>query len=755
MALIQKNIWMLFYILLIGGCLFLGIISYYKWQDINEQYATDQTNLVKLVGNTTHSLLLSQEMILDVLGKRVLEEKEPRVLDELLRINPSVVAFGFVDIEGNYLHINSAFDKAKLPNLRQNPITKESFEYTLTQKQMVLGNTYFIAASGRWGIPIRKSIYSDEGELLGVMTAGLGIEGAFKLYTENLSLGDYNKVTLIRDRDNFVQFQSSNHETPKELYAKALPEAFVQGIFNALKQKYALNEETLKTNTRIYTATATNMEGNLAQIALKYEPRYALWILSEVENTHIITEFIQNVLFYLFIFMSVYILLFLLFRMIAHAEEKRRADLIFQATHDSLTKLPNRAYFQQCMNDWIYENASPFSLLYIDLDHFKNVNDSFGHHFGDLILIEFSKRLLHVKTPNSIAIRQGGDEFILLSYLVDEQELLAQAEKIMYEVSKPYVIGQFNFAIGASIGIAKYPEHGDTLDMLLRASDIAMYEAKKHKNSVRLFAPSMQEGYLNRVTLEQTLRQALGKHELYMVYQPQMTYEGVMYGVEALVRWNSKELGVVPPDKFIPVAEASGLMPKLGDFIMKRTLAEMKAFQEEMGLNFQVSLNISIKQFMEANFLEKLTHEIENIKLANIVLCLEITESLFIEDIEYLLPLLQKIRKMGLYISMDDFGTGYSSLSILRKLPINELKIDKSFVDTLIEDITAEKMVQNIISIGKNLELAILAEGVETKAQEAKLKSLGCDRFQGYLYAKPLGYEDLKAFVKEQKSLYM
>ncbi len=337
----------------------------------------------------------------------------------------------------------------------------------------------------------------------------------------------------------------------------------------------------------------------------------------------------------------------------------------------------------------------------------------------------------------------------------NEQELLAQAEKIMQEVSKPYIIGQFNFAIGASIGIAKYPEHGDTLDMLLRASDIAMYEAKKHKNSVRLFASTRQEGYLNRVTLEQTLRQALGKQELYMVYQPQMNHEGHMYGVEALVRWNSKELGLVPPDKFIPVAEASGLMPKLGDFIMKRTLEEMKALQEEMGVPFQVSLSISIKQFKEASFLTKLTKEIEHIKLTNIVLCLEITESLFIEDIEYLLPLLEKIRSMGLYISMDDFGTGYSSLSILRKLPIDELKIDKSFVDTLIEDITAEKMVQNIISIGKNLELAILAEGVETKAQEAKLKTLGCDRFQGYLYAKPLSYEDLKAFVKEQKNLYM
>jgi len=750
-ALIQKNIWTIFYIILFSGTLFLGIASYNTWHSIDEKYATNQSNLVKLVSNATHSLLLSQEMMLDVLGKQILKEKDPHILDDLLRLNPSVVGFGFVDVNGTYLYVNTKFDKTKLPNLRQNPLTKDSFEYTLAREKMILGNTYFIAGSGRWGIPIRKSIYDESGQILGVMTAGLGIEGAFKIYTENLSLGDYNKVTLIRERDAFVQFQSSNHQTPKEVYETPLPESFLKALFDGITEKYGISLETLKANGNIYTAKIQHETNACIQIALKYDPRYELWILSQINETQILHEFFYTFMSYIVIFILMHSILFLLFKVIASAENKRRNDLIFQATHDALTKLPNRAYFQQCMNDWIYENAPPFSLLYMDLDHFKNVNDSFGHHFGDLVLIECSKRILHVTSENSVVIRQGGDEFIVLSYLVKDDELLAKAEKMMQEISKPYHIKQFNFVIGASIGIAKYPEHGNTLDMLLRASDIAMYEAKKHKNSVRLFASSMQEGYLNRVSLEQTLRQALNKQELYMVYQPQMDHRGVLYGVEALVRWQSEELGLVPPDKFIPVAEASGLMPKLGDFIMKRTLEEMKTFQEEMGTSFQVSLNISIKQFMEATFLEKLTREIENVRLSNLVLCLEITESLFIEDIDYLLPLLQKIRAMGLYISMDDFGTGYSSLSILRKLPVDELKIDKSFVDTLLEDITAEKMVQNIITIGKNLDLAILAEGVETKAQEEKLKSLGCDRFQGYLYARPLDYEALKAFVQTQK----
>lgn len=748
MAIIQKNIWTIFYILLLSALVFLGIVSYTKWNSVHEKYVTDQTNLVKLVSNATHSLLLTQEMMLNILGNQIVKEHNPRILDDLLLLNPSIVAFGFTDTEGNYLYTSSNFDKSKRPSLRAQPITRESFDYTLSQTKMVLGRTYFIAGSGRWGIPIRKTVFDDEGKALGVMTAGLSIEGAFKLYTEDLSLGDYNSVTLIRNHDQFVQFQSSNHEISKSLYETPLPDDFLQNALKSITQKYAISVNEIQQKGEIYNDEVSSADGTLVQIALKYDPRYELWILSQVNHPRIVHDFIQSFLTYVLILIVVHAILFLLFKLIANAENKRRSDLVFQATHDSLTQLPNRSYFKQCMQEWMRENAPPFSLFYLDMDHFKNINDSFGHHFGDLVLIEFSKRLVRVVPKESIVIRQGGDEFIILSYLTGDEELLSHAQMIMHEISRPYHIQQFNFVIGASMGIAKYPEHGDTLDTLLRASDIAMYEAKKYKNSVRLFIPLMQEGYLNRVNVEQMLRKALAKHEIYMVYQPQMDHTGAIYGVEALVRWQNEELGLVPPDKFIPIAEASGLMPELGHFIIHTTLQEMKTLQITLGVTFQTSLNISIKQFMEAHFFEKLIHEIDRAKLAHVSLCLEITESLFIEDIEYILPLLNKIHDIGLHISMDDFGTGYSSLSILRKLPIDELKIDKSFVDTILNDITAEKMVQNIITIGKNLDLYILAEGVETKEQEVILKNLGCDRFQGYFYAKPLAYDTLKAFFE-------
>ena len=751
MAILQKNIWTIFYILLIGAFVFLGIVSFTKWESVHEKYTTDQVNLVKLVSNATHSLFLAQETTLNILGNQILKDKDPRVMDDLLILNPSIVAFGFVDLDGNYQHVSSNFNKAKLPNLRQHEATKDSFDYTMTQEKMVLGRTYFIAASGHWGIPIRKSIFDHEGKRVGVMTAGLAIEGAFKIFTENLSLGEYNKVTLIRNRDQFVQYQSSNHETPKNLYEKPLADNFLMSTLDTVMRKYHVSIDEIKQKPEIYTIETISTDDKSVQMALKYEPRYELWILSEIDHNQIVDDFIESFISYVLIFVIVHVILFLLFKIISHAEEKRSKDLIFQATHDELTKLPNRSYLQQSIQKWIYDKAPPFSLYYLDMDHFKNINDSFGHQFGDILLVEFAKRISAMVRKESVVIRQGGDEFVILTYRTDEEDILTHSQSILNEISKPYHIKQFSFVVGASIGIAKYPEHGTSLDMLLRAADIAMYEAKKYKNSVRLFAPSMQSGYLNRVNVEQALHKALDKHEFYMVYQPQVDHEGTIYGVEALVRWNSAEMGLVPPDQFIPIAEAAGVMPRLGKFILSTTLKEMKSLQTELGLSLQTSINISIKQFMETHFLDYLIQKIEQENFNRISLCLEITESLFIEDIDYILPLLQKVHELGLHISMDDFGTGYSSLSILRKLPIDELKIDKSFVDAILNDVTAEKMIQNIIAIGKNLEMYILAEGVERKEQEDLLKEYGCDRFQGYLYSKPLSYDALKEFLEQQE----
>jgi len=301
--------------------------------------------------------------------------------------------------------------------------------------------------------------------------------------------------------------------------------------------------------------------------------------------------------------------------------------------------------------------------------------------------------------------------------------------------------------VGASIGISKYPDHGNSLDILLRAADIAMYESKKIQNHAQIFQDSLQDEYLKHVKIEHELRKAIEHHELFVVYQPQIDHTGSIHGVEALARWESATLGIVPPDQFIPVAEASGQMVKIGYFILSRTLQEI---QTTLGITFQTSINISVRQFMEADFLEQFLNAIHDIGMNKDLITIEITENLFIEDVDYILPLLHKIQQCGIQISMDDFGTGYSSLNMLRKLPIDELKIDKSFIDTIVEDKTAQKMVQNIIAIGKNFNMSVLAEGVETNEQIALLTSFGCDKFQGYYFAKPLPKDDLITFFQKR-----
>lgn len=470
---------------------------------------------------------------------------------------------------------------------------------------MVLGRTYFIPGGERWGIPIRKTIFDNNAKALGVMTAGLNIEGAFKLFSENLTLGRYNKVEFIRDYDKFIQYQSTINTTPKEIYTVALSEHFFHAMLQKVTQQEHTSIKEIKSERKIYLTQAQNQEGILEQVALKYDPRYELWTLSHIEHQQIVDDFMENFYIYVFIFLLISSTSFLLFRVIAHAEKQRRNDLIFQATHDDLTKLPNRSYLKKEIHRWIYEGAPPFSLYYLDMDHFKDINDSFGHQYGDLLLIEFTKRLSRMVRKDSVIIRQGGDEFIILTYRTDEQEILTHAQTILNENAMPYQVQQLSFIVGASIGIAKYPEHGTTLDMLLRAADIAMYKAKKNKNSVCLFEQSMEKSYLNRLNLEQALRKGLENDEFFMVYQPQIDANAKVYGVEALLRWNHPDMGLIPPDVFIPIAETAGIMPRLGDFVLMRTLDEMKQLQAELSISFQVSINISVKQFMDTNFFKK------------------------------------------------------------------------------------------------------------------------------------------------------
>jgi len=756
-ASLKKNMWLIFYVLTLCATALFLTASYLKWQSTYLKYQVSQENIVEIMANATHSLFDTQERLMDILGVSILEDRhyiyETQSIEkhsQSLLQNPDVVAFGVTTPEGDFIFASSDKDPKQVTNLMKQPESHDSFIEALSTNGMVFGRTYFSNHLQKWGMPIRKTVRDEQGHPLFVMTTLLRLTSTFDTLMSTIHHRQNLVVSVIRDYDLYQQYNSQGKDNYEKAYQTPFPQEVIERVYTIIFDTYGLTPQELRRDEPLVSFSYKHHDGVRYLASLKYNKTYKLWIIVHTYLDTVIKDFLQSLMVYFVAFIVSGGLFFFLFRLIANAEEKRRNDLIVQATHDQLTGVPNRSYLHQNIFNWAYKNAPAFSLFYVDMDHFKNINDSFGHQFGDYVLVEITKRLRIMAPPDSLIIRYGGDEFVLITRLKERKELLSFASRLIDALSRPYNVHELHFNIGASIGISIYPDHGESLDMLLRASDIALYESKRIKNSAHIFASSMQEGFLKNVKIEQELRKAINQNELSMAYQPQMDTNGCVYGVEALVRWNSPTLGYVPPNHFIPLAEASGLMPKIGRFIIETTCNEMRELHLSLEHAFQVSINISVRQFMDPCFLEHLLSIIENTQVHRLSITLEVTENLFIEDIHYILPLLQQIREMGIQISMDDFGTGYPSLSMLRKLPIDELKIDKSFVDEMFEDDAAQKMVQNIIAIGKNFGMHIVAEGVETKEQKELLTTFGCDRFQGFYFSKPLPKEALFAFLKEK-----
>lgn len=752
MAIIKKNIWLIFYIVLTVGTLFFLLYSYMMWKNIYNKYQLEQENLTSLFTDSMHNLLSSQEVMLDVLGRRFIEDpnyqntiKVAQTLNNLRLKTPSLLAFGVTDVNGNYTFLSSHTDVSTLPNIKELPETKNSFMNTLASYDMVLGRTYYFPPLNAWLFPIRKAIRDENGTVLAVMTAGFDVKKTFHTFGKHKD--DKFRLSVIR-ADDYYRLYSPLKGDPSLLYTSTVPLKMIETIMENIEKEYHLPMYRIMEEEKVVSYVSLNIHAEKMLFSFKYNKAYHLWFGVQIPFHYITNEFYKTFIMYSILFCLVMLGFYFLFSMVAKNEAKKRQELLYQATHDTLTLLPNRAYLQALFKEWTAENTlHQFTLFYIDLDHFKHINDGFGHHFGDAVLIEVSRRLKNTFPKASKIIRYGGDEFIVILQAYDAPTILEIAEHVINALCIPYHADALDFTISASIGVAKYPEHAHTYGKVIQAADIAMYEAKKNRNSVCLFDDTMQETYLQNVRIENELHRAIEKNEFFMVYQPQIDQNGHCYGVESLIRWNNAQLGTIPPNIFIPIAESCGLMPKIGRYIIETVFEEIRSVQSHIGRTFQTSINISVSQFLEHHFFNYLIEMSEKHSIANINITLEVTETLVIEDINHILPLLLKVKALGMKISMDDFGTGYSSLSMLRKLPIDELKIDKSFVDDLLYDKHAEAMIQSIIDIGKNFNMKLLAEGVETQEQYALLKSLDCDLFQGYYFSKPLSKKALCAFL--------
>lgn len=758
MIIIKKNIWSLFYLILFISSIFFTTVAYSQWKHINEDYKLRNENFTKIIATSTKSYFNQIDMIIELLGKQLLEEekykdnvKSKELFKKMLKINNSIIAYALIDINGNYLVTHLDEPPENIPSVLSRQEAKESFLATLKTDKTVIGRTYNLTKTKILAIPVRKTFLDENGNAHAVISIAIDTNN-FNLFDRNLLDSNSKVIELFRDSDLYRQLyiHNSDEKNINDIYSKPFDKITYDSIIKQIEKKYNKSINEIKEKEITVSFESENIINNQKYLISKqYINEHQLWASSYVKYDDIIYTFLNIFALYITIYIVTIIVIWRLFKYIDDSEKIKHAELEYKATHDELTQLPNRYYLINKTDEWI-KKYSNFNLIFIDIDNFKSINDSYGHKIGDLVLKEITNKISKSLKKEDLLIRQGGDEFIIFTTEIDDIE--SYSNNLLNNIKEIFNLNNKQLKITASFGVARYPNDSENIDDLITCSDMALYEAKKLKNTYVIFTEDVKNTLLENIYIEKELKTALENDEFYLVYQPQINYDNSINGVETLIRWNNKKLGFVPPDKFIPIVESSGMMPTLGDFIIKTALKEIKQLQTKISFNFQLSINISVKQFLEKDFYTTLIEKVEESGLKSNNITLEVTESIFIDNLDYMVKLLQKLRDLGFKISMDDFGTGYSSLSMLRKIPINELKIDKSFVDDITTNKSAEHMIKTIISIGKILNYEIvLAEGVEEREQVDLLHKFGCNTYQGYYYSKPLKLDELEKFILSRK----
>lgn len=425
--------------------------------------------------------------------------------------------------------------------------------------------------------------------------------------------------------------------------------------------------------------------------------------------------------------------------------------------HDPLTGLPNRRLLNELMGHAIKRaerEQSMIGLLFVDLDRFKSINDSLGHQIGDKLLTQVAERLTGAMRESDAVARLGGDEFVvMMDSLREIEDAAVVAKKIIDSLHAEFVIEGKEFFIGASIGISVYPNDGRDVDELIKAADIAMYQVKNEgKNGYRFYSSDLSANVMERFTLETMLRRALKRNQFEVYYQPQVSLAtGRILGAEALIRWNHPELGLISPAKFIPLAEESDLIVHIGEWVLREAAMQaMRWVHQGHGIQW-ISVNVSGVQIQRSNFADTVYGILIETDCDPSLLELEITESTIMRNTEYVIGVFDRIRELGLRVAIDDFGTGYSSLSHLKRLPLDKLKIDQSFVHDLPHDSDDAAIARVIQALGHSLGLTVIAEGVETPAQAEFLLAIGCQEGQGYLFSRPLPAPAFTELLEQEK----
>jgi diguanylate cyclase (GGDEF)-like protein len=432
--------------------------------------------------------------------------------------------------------------------------------------------------------------------------------------------------------------------------------------------------------------------------------------------------------------------------------------LEYQANHDSLTGLANRNLLSDRIEQaiaWAKRQKGLIGVMLLDLDHFKLVNDASGHRAGDALLKEVAHRLKSCVRETDTVARLGGDEFvIILTDLPQPDDVDQIAEKILSTLSRPIEVAGRDIFVTASIGVSLYPRDGDHGEILLRYADMAMYRVKEHgRNSVRQFMPEMGSNAISRLDMEAALRRALERGEFLLHYQPKIELPSQrIVGAEALIRWQHPQIGLVHPIEFIHLAEETGLILPMGEWVLKEVCQQQVRWREQGLPPMKIAINMSARQFRQEDLADRIAATFASTGADPTQFILELTESMVMHDVDSTLVALRSLKKLGVSLSLDDFGTGYSSLSYLRRFPIDELKIDRSFINDIHTNHDDAAIAGAIVAMARSLSLSVVAEGVEKKEQAELLASLGCNQVQGYYYARPMAESAFTTQLHEQQN---
>jgi diguanylate cyclase (GGDEF)-like protein len=566
----------------------------------------------------------------------------------------------------------------------------------------------------------------DQGERAGLLAKEI-LSGT---KIEDLPICDENTATLTFDYNNLKKYKVSRGDLPKNSTIINKPFAALLEMYRNLVYSVIAIFTLMILFTIIllfYIKKIKNMQRKMAENNEELTGLYEELTASEEELRSQFEEITAN----------------------NEKLEEYSNELLYLSYHDTLTGLYNRLYLYERLQQELYKKPSSddiTAIFFVDSDNFKSVNDTMGHTFGDELLKAISCRLSGITDKNSSLIRIGGDEFVFFcTAFKDKGSIENFARKILQVFSSPFNIKDHILTITVSIGISLFPENATDLSTLLSYADMAMYKVKNTgKNGYFFFNNNLKDKIITKINIEKNLKKALSDDEFILYYQPQIRVESnTVVGFEALIRWNSSELGFLTPDKFIGIAEDTGFICVLGEWILRSACSFIYNLNKVRNADFKISVNISVIQLMQENFIQVVEQVLSDIGLSSVLLELEITETVIMDFPELAVDRIKTLRSMGINIALDDFGTGYSSLAYLRSIPITTLKIDKMFIDDITSTESSTTVTDTIIELGHKMDLSIVAEGVETLEQLEYLKKNGCDMLQGYLFSKPLTEKEI------------